>query len=84
MQLSDSHWRETQQSPDVCHCSCPSDPVLASCWTSLLLTRSHQTPVMYKFTAVSIMWSELVVLYCVFLGNPCCAECTTDVTDFND
>lgn len=33
-------------------------------WTSLLLTRSHQTPV--KFTAVSVVKSEFVVLCCVF------------------
>lgn len=48
------------------------------CWKSLLLNRSHQTPVMYKFTAVSIVQSEFVVLYGVFLSNHChsCAGCT--------
>lgn len=82
MQLSHSHWRETRQTPDVCHRSRLSDHIPDYCWTSLLLTRSHQTLVMYKFTAVSIAWSELVVLCGVFLGNRCHsrAECTTDGT----
>ncbi len=46
----------------------------------ILLTRPHPTPMMYKFTAVSIVQSELVVSYGVFLGNHCHsrAECTTD------
>lgn len=31
------------------------DHIPDCCWTSLLLNRSHQTLVMYKFTAVSIV-----------------------------
>ena len=40
--------------------------------------------VMSKFTAVSIMWSEFVVLYGEFLGNYCLStECTTDGTTWD-
>lgn len=38
-----------------------SDHIPECCWKSLLLNISNQTLVVYKFTAVSIMYSVLVL-----------------------
>lgn len=47
---------------------------------SLLLTQIQQTVVKCQFTVVTLMWSGVVMLFDVFIGNNCCrcAECTTD------
>lgn len=75
MQLSDSLRRG-------CHVLCLSNHISDPAGQASLQIRFHQTLVRYKFTALSVTSSGLVLLYDVFLGNCChsCNECTTDGT----